>query len=81
MHKCYQKKFAKNYSQSRKVPTQKWNYVNGNPISYTDSSGYSPNCTINGTCGPDVTQWFMDEMSTHYIYGVVLQRKVESEKL
>jgi hypothetical protein len=57
-----------------------WNYVNSNPISYTDPSGYSPNCAVKGTCGPDVTDWFMNEMSNHYNYGVEIRNKVNRMK-
>lgn len=58
----------------------RWNYVNGNPINYTDPSGYSPNCAIKGTCGPDVTTWFMQEMENHYLYGVDIKNKVSRMK-
>jgi RHS repeat-associated protein len=57
-----------------------WNYVNSNSINYTDPSGYSPNCAIKGTCGPDVTKWFMTEMSHHYDYGVEIKNKVNRMK-
>ena len=58
----------------------RWNYVSSSPINYTDPSGYSPDCAIKGTCGPDVTNWFMAEMSNHYDYGIEIKNKVARMK-
>ncbi len=65
---------------SQPLSLNQWNYVNGNPINYADPSGYSPNCAIKGTCGPDVTLWFMREMANHYSYGVSIKNKVNRMK-
>jgi hypothetical protein len=42
-------------------------YVEGNPVNRIDPTGYSP-CSL-GTCGPDVTSWFMGMMKEHYEKG------------
>jgi RHS repeat-associated protein len=46
----------------------KWLYGYANPINVSDPSGRNP-CALSGTCGPDVTDWFRDEMEVNYSYG------------
>ena len=58
----------------------RWNYVNSDPINYTDPSGYSPNCDIKGTCGPNVTEWYKEEMRRHYNYGLDIKNKINRMK-
>jgi hypothetical protein len=33
----------------------------------------TPSCQLAGKCGPDVTEWFMNEAIHHYIYGVKMK--------
>ena len=51
-----------------------YQYVGGNVVNLTDPSGYSP-CPSGLPCGPDVTEWFMQEIGLHLDYG----RKVKAD--
>jgi RHS repeat-associated protein len=46
---------------NRPLSLNQWNYVEGNPVNFTDPSGHIPEC------GPfqkaDLTQWFIDELN------------------
>jgi RHS repeat-associated protein len=53
---------------NRPMSTNRWGYVEGNPINRVDPTGYS-SCSSLGTCGPDVTDWFMQQMKLHYEKG------------
>ncbi|MBI5649784.1 MAG: RHS repeat-associated core domain-containing protein [Chloroflexi bacterium] len=57
-----------------------WLYTYGNPINRTDPSGLEPSCA-KGTCGPDVTEWLMEEMQAQYAFGLTIRRAREEMKI
>ena len=42
-----------------------YQYVRGNVVNWTDPSGMCP----AGSCGPDITDWFLQEIAAHVSYG------------
>jgi RHS repeat-associated protein len=58
-----------------------YGYVGGNPVNFTDPSGLhgvGSSCSFGGArfCGPDITQWFIQEIEIHASWIDLLKSQI-----
>ncbi|HNB51649.1 MAG TPA: RHS repeat-associated core domain-containing protein, partial [Anaerolineales bacterium] len=66
---------------TRSLSLNKWMYVEGNPVNFSDPNGQTPHPPNGNIAAPNVTAWLREQMEAHYKYGLELRAETQNIKI